>query len=54
MTSDTPKRPRPAGRLAQCSKRNRLTRRLLGQWTAQPAQGKRTPSNLGSLIYSPL
>lgn len=32
----TPKKPRSIGRLSQLSKRSRLTRRSLGQWTAQP------------------
>lgn len=31
----TPKKPRPFGRLAQCSKVLRLQRRRLGQWKAQ-------------------
>lgn len=52
MTPDTPKRQRPTGRLSQLSKRTRLTRRALGQWQPQVPQVRRTPSNLGSLIYS--
>lgn len=31
----TPKKPRPVGRLPQCSKVLRLQRRRLGQWVAQ-------------------
>lgn len=38
-----PKRPRSQGRLSQLSKRQRLVRRSLGQWTAQPASTRSSP-----------
>lgn len=41
--NNTPKRPRPTGRLSQCNKRTRLTRRELGQWTPQPQQVRNSP-----------
>ena len=31
-----PKKPRPFGRTGQLNKSNRLQRRRLGQWVAQP------------------
>ncbi len=38
-----PKRPRPFGRLPQCSKVLRLQRRRLGQWTPQPVSVRNIP-----------
>mgnify|MGYP001617153457 CR=1 FL=1 len=43
-----PKRPRPFGRLPQCNKRIRLTRRHYGQWV--PQTDAQLPNRLKELV----
>lgn len=43
-----PKKPRPFGRLPQCNKRVRLTRRFYGQWKA--ATDEQLPNRLKELV----